>query len=164
MIRAIELLMAISVVTGCTDASAHKASAAGVALSGRWTVSYAVDSNVVWHDRVHAAAQGTITLMSNHTVGRDYPRIGVPATYGVYDVDFSPWGFAPAGSALPAIVGGSIGDDSVEIRFDSDRRDFEMTMDGTLRGDTVRGRWIASSARAILGHGEFTMYRAGPRE
>jgi hypothetical protein len=152
------VIAALGAAVAC-GGSARQPNVAGVALTGQWSVSYTVDSNVAWRGHIQEPVQGVVTLMTNRTVDRDYPRIGVPAAYGVYDVNFSAWGFTPAGSALPTIVGGATGGDSIEIRLDSDRRDFEMTMDGRLRGDSVRGRWIASDARAILGHGNFTMRR-----
>jgi hypothetical protein len=159
MMRELETIALLAIAAGCNDVSVRVPPAVAADLASRWTVTFQVDTDVVWHGRSWPSLRGSIALVPNRTISREYPRIGRPAAYGVYDVDFAQWGFSPAGSRLPAIVAGAITADSVQLQFDTDREAFDMSMSGRLVGDTVRGRWSARESRAGLGHGWFTMTR-----
>src|ERR1043166_2228631 len=123
-VTAFMLLAACNGASGpCVDRDS-----AATALRGEWTISFDVDSSIAWHDRASRPVNGSMTLLANRTVRVAYPRIGVPSSYGVYDIDFAAWGFRPAGDRLPAVVAGGLAGDSVLIRFDTDRLGFNMTL------------------------------------
>jgi hypothetical protein len=158
-VRALPALLMIAGLA-CAGANQRGSDRARVAtaLAGSWSVVLDGGS-----DGFSArSASGVMTLVANRELERSFPRIGRPTNYGVYDVDFDAWGFAPYGTRPPTVVLGPSGDDSIAILFDTDRPGFALSMTGSLRGDTIRGVWRLEGHGAGR-HGSFVMARSGSR-
>lgn len=125
-------------------------------------------------------AEGTVTFLTDR-VGRVSATELPGATHsGVYDLDLSPLGFMPdTPGPVPAAVarvgpGGAASDgagpsgrttaDSVFIVLSPGAGRLYVMFAGTMRGDSIGGRWRAESFSAGGAAGDFVMRRTRDRE
>jgi hypothetical protein len=149
---------------GRVDWSHQRAIDAPIArrLVGVWSARFTFDSTLARGAHV-APVTGTIALVQDHfgRVGADQLRN--PLHYGVYDVDFNPFGFdsRDAGAVPTAIASAWQAPnhvDSVRIVLDPGETQMDITLDGAMEGDSIGGTWGVRS-RFAVGGGTFTMTR-----
>jgi len=174
--RAMLLVGSILIVVGCTESddgnrAATLASPAARRLNGSWQVSFTLDRNATVTRNVQDTSQVTGSLAfaeDNHgVVSAD--ELASPTHDGVYDIDFSRFGFStrtsgsfPGVIARVAVVGNRVGrpgSDSVSIILSPGSQLLTVRMTGRIAGDSIVGGWTASGYRSAGGTGRFVMQR-----
>jgi hypothetical protein len=102
---------------------------------------------------------GQIALLANRWVGGVYPQMLSPTCYGVYDLDFSPFGFDPRNRGhVPLALAGTGARDSVTVVLEPGPNQQSVVLRGVLAGDSVAGHWILEEFRGGA-TGRFVMRR-----
>lgn len=111
--------------------------------------------------------RGTLSFVRIRSGSSTFPHMATPINYGLYDIDFSPYGFdSREDGFLPGAVASATptrarGIDSVFIVLEPEQKGVSVSIRGELRGDRAEGAWTAESpSRAgIAEFGRFTMIR-----
>jgi hypothetical protein len=164
--------LAIAMSIGCGDDSSQSRAIALAApaarhLIGAWKVSFWIDpqSTVGRNSSDTSAVTGTIVLAED-TYGRaGSNELDSPTHDGVYDIDFSKFGFAPLTATpvpgvLARIVPHSPTRGSLFVVLSPETHWFTVQMNGDLNGDTVLGVWSAWASRSGGSSGRFVMSRS----
>ena len=141
--------------------------AAAHRLVGSWDATFFLADEFRGQAPAAREVRGTLVFVRIRSGTPSFPDMAVPLHYGLYDLDFSPYGFDSrnAGTVPTAIARAFPTQvpevDSVLIVLDPEQRGVIVLMRGQLRGDRADGVWTAeSSARAGIGEsGRFTMTR-----
>jgi hypothetical protein len=141
--------------------------AAADRLVGSWDATFVLADEFRGRSPVARNVHGTLVFVRIRSGTPSFPDMAAPLHYGLYDLDFSPYGFDSrnAGTVPTAIARAFPTQvpevDSVLIVLDPEQRGVIVLMRGQLRGDRADGVWTAeSSARAGIGEsGRFTMTR-----
>lgn len=174
--RAAACAVALGAALACSrgDAGVRDAldSPAARQLAGAWTISFAVDTLItpLRLRAVQTSARGSLTLALTTHGPASMGGLGGITHVGVYDVDFTPLGFAPEGPGRVATAVARVvparGADSAGVRRDSlyavlspDAERFAVRMGGVLAGDSASGTWSAVAFSAGGGSGHFVMHR-----
>jgi hypothetical protein len=127
-------------------------------LDGRWAMVLRLEEPIELHgDTAAGPVRGELSLIDNHTVGREPGIPGRPTHYGVYAADFAPFGFAGVGG-VPTAVARLLDADSVEIALDPEPGR-PVVLAGRLAGDSVAGHWRYEWGRSTGAAGRFVMRR-----
>jgi hypothetical protein len=110
---------------------------------------------------------GTLTFAGPESENASQAVPASPVNYGLYDIDFSPYGFdSRDNGSVPGAVAhifslGSGDTDSVSIVLEPAQREVNIVLRGELRGDVARGAWATESPRraGITEWGSFTLTR-----
>ncbi|HXC26108.1 MAG TPA: hypothetical protein VNU46_09355, partial [Gemmatimonadaceae bacterium] len=87
---------------------------------------------------------GEIAFLANPWFRTAPPERVSPTDYGVYDVDFTPFGFDPrTPGQVPVAIAMVRDHDTVQIMLGQGQSQ-TVTLDGTMVGDSVVGAWQAS--------------------
>ena len=156
------LLLALTALgMGCRrDAREWRASlesAGAVRLVGLWSVRITLGREQ--RDTLPARGiDGQLGITLNER-GSSATGLGErPMLFGTYDIAFEALGFregSPAG--LPALIGVMHGDSAILVL--AAQSDGPVELRGSLRGDSVVGRWRASRLRGIDHSGDFVLRR-----
>jgi hypothetical protein len=144
-------------------------SPAARSLVGAWDVTFRMDVATAVVARASEAAPITGTLvLAEDRYGRANSRdLDDPTHDGVYDVDFTPFGFSSraAGDVPIAVarVAPAAAGDSLYVVLSPGTSRLSVQMAGRLTGDSAAGEWSASAFSAGGGAGTFTMRRHEPR-
>lgn len=158
--------------SGCGRSSSGEASdvttSASDRLVGSWEVTFHPGDGSLVRSAAPIGVRGTLIFVRGDTRGSSFPGIASPINYGLYDVDFTPFGFDTRDDgSVPGMVGhtsvsalGAV-PDSIFILVGAERRGMSVLLQGELRGSRVEGTWITESpGRAgIAERGSFTMTR-----
>jgi hypothetical protein len=136
-------------------------------LTGSWEASFALDE-FGSQPSVTRGVHGTIVFARIKQGGSGFPDMAVPLDYGLYDIDFSSYGFdSRVDGAVPTAIARSWSvsprePDSLLVVLNPERRGVIVLMRGRLRNDRADGVWTAmSTARSGIGEsGRFAMTRA----
>ena len=132
-------------------------------LIGTWDVHFHVDHPIASGPGFGSDkrdVEGQIALVANRWVEHSYPVINTAASYGAFDVDFSPLGFdARRGGEVPTAVAGSRSRDSLVIFLGDPESEIAVAMRGTASPDSIVGRWQVWISRGSGGGGRFVMVR-----
>ncbi|NUR54913.1 MAG: hypothetical protein HOQ29_10725 [Acidobacteria bacterium] len=166
------VLTGLAVACGHGDASARQrllASPEALRLVGAWKVRF--ELNYAVSSRVDVGKVGPITgtvVLAEDRFGRvGSTEIGDATHDGVYDVDFSPFGFSSRSegdvpAAIARLVPTTLGD-SLYIVLSPGTTRLAVVMAGRLAGDSASGEWHASAFSSGGGAGSFTMHRRVPQ-
>jgi hypothetical protein len=172
-IRVATTLVLLVAVPDCTrldrDRERALASPPAQRLVGVWDASFRLDRQLRIRGSTEAAptVRGVIALIENHFGQGRFGSIGTPLHYGVYDVDFTPYGFAlldaggvPAAAARTAAAQNSDAD-SVVILLNPDENGLSMSLTGAMKGDQISGVWLLEnrSRNGFSAGGRFSMWR-----
>jgi hypothetical protein len=134
-------------------------------LVGEWNVKFWLDRTAYGRASDTAVVEGTLSLEED-TYGRiSASEMRDPTHAGVYDLDFSRFGFAARDAdEIPAAIARvsyrSTGRaDSITIVLSPGTHLFPVIMSGAIDGDAVTGKWTASAYRAGGASGRFAMER-----
>jgi hypothetical protein len=165
------LCIALIFICGCgnenTNRSVELNAPAARRLVGTWNAEFWLDRNA-YHSRDTTEVPGTISLEED-TYGRiSATELGDATHAGVYDLDFSRFGFeAREPDAVPTVIarvshrivnGAPI--DSLRIVLSPGSPLFPVVMSGLIDCDRPAGQWTASAYRTGGASGHFAMTRA----
>jgi hypothetical protein len=170
MINPLSSIVVLIAVLGCTEgASNDRATVPNTAahLTGSWDATFYLDREFRTGTSTLRRVDGTLVLMQIQSRAPSFPDMTAPLQYGLYDIDFSPYGFDPRDdSSVPtavarAIPAGDRGTDSVFIILEPQRKGMTVLMRGEMSGDRGAGLWtVESPSRAgIAKSGRFSMTR-----
>jgi hypothetical protein len=152
-------IAALAGVAACDEARPAKADHPE-RLDGTWTLELQLREPL----RLVAGRARTPTLRGEAFLRENGPVTvaagldGTPTHYGTHAVDLRPFGLPrPARGTVPTVAARLIGADSVEAVLDPGAPG-ELTLRGSLHGDSVAGRWRYSSGRAGSAAGRFVMH------
>ena len=166
------LCVAFMVASACgNDGQANRraelAAPAAQRLVGTWSAQFWLDRNAYVQSTDTTTVSGTISLEED-TYGRVSVSELANATHaGVYDLDFSKFGFeARESNAPPAAIArvsshtaNGVSMDSLTVVLSPGTALVPVVMNGFINGDSVVGQWTASAYRAGGASGHFTMRR-----
>ncbi len=114
-------------------------------IDGAWVVTFTLDhSGSQTRPPVNSRLVGTIVLVRNRWPERRH-RMGIATVpyYGVYDVDFNPFGFDPrTPGELPVAAVDSTPQDSIGIELQPGGADHgSVYLSGRALGDSIIGNW-----------------------
>jgi hypothetical protein len=156
---------------GCDELNGGDRRAVGVTesdhLTGSWEASFALDEFGSQPSVAHGV-HGTMVFARIKQGGPSFPDMAVPLDYGLYDIDFSSYGFdSRVAGAVPTAIARSWSvsprePDSLLVVLNPERRGVIVLMRGRLRIDRADGVWTAmSTARSGIGEsGRFVMTRS----
>lgn len=137
-------------------------------LVGAWDVTFIANTLATSLARSarDSVTRGVLTFaLTTHGAPSMYGLRGV-THIGVYDVDFSRLGFAPAGAGGVTTSVARVGaaGDSVHMVLSPDADRFSVRMEGVLADGRGSGTWSATAFSAGGGMGRFVMRRhvSGP--
>jgi hypothetical protein len=159
-----------SLVAGCSRSGAGDmpgVTAAADHLIGSWDARFYLGGMLRARSSAPGDIRGTLLFARIKSASTTFPNMAAPLNYGLYDVDFSPYGFnLRENGLLPGVVASAVptrarGIDSVFIVLEPEQRGISVSIRGELRGDQADGVWTAESpSRAgIAESGRFTMMR-----
>ena len=136
-------------------------------LVGSWDATFLLTDEFRSRSPIARDVHGTLVFVRIRSGAPSFPDMAAPLHYGLYDLDFSPYGFDSRNAGtVPSAIARAFPTqipevDSVLIVLDPEQRGVIVLMRGQLRGDRADGVWTAeSSARAGIGEsGRFTMTR-----
>jgi len=136
-------------------------------LTGSWQASFVLDE-LGGQPPVARGVHGTMVFARVKPGGPGFPDMAVPLDYGLYDLDFSSYGFdSRVAGAVPTAVARTWSlsprePDSLLIVLNPERRGVIVLMRGQLRNGRADGVWTAISAtRSGIGEsGSFLMTRS----
>jgi len=155
---------------GCAEGASNDRTTVvnkGTHLAGSWDATFYLDR----HFRTGASAlrhvDGTLVLVQIRSRAPSFPDMAAPLQYGLYEIDFSPYGFdSRDDGSVPSAVARAVptadrGADSVFIVLEPQRKGMTVLMKGEMRGDRAAGLWtVESPSRSgIAEAGSFTMTR-----
>jgi hypothetical protein len=169
LIRAWRMLLILCCI-GCGDWRGGEGASVGVAapdrLAGPWDADFILTDAFRRQPSPNLRVHGPLLFIRIRSAP-DFPDMTAPGQYGVYDVDFSPFGFdSRLAGTVPTAIGRNItvtvpGVDSVFIVLGPERRGVVVLMRGRLNADRAEGVWTAvSTTRSGIGEsGRFVMTR-----
>jgi hypothetical protein len=169
--RHVLLIVALSAVAaGCSagpGAATPRSTAAAQQLSGTWDVLLLLDPHSTMRPPAVASVAGTVALIVDHRGLHDTDALRDVTHVGVYDVDFGAFGWGTDDRSTPATALARVAAlevhgthvDSVHVELSPGSAVLMVRLSGTLRGDSVSGRWEAEAFRAGGGSGRFVMRR-----
>jgi hypothetical protein len=136
-------------------------------LIGSWDARFYLGGMLRARSTAPGDVRGTLLFARIRSASPTFPNMAAPLNYGLYDVDFSPYGFnLRENGFLPGVVASAVptrarGIDSVFIVLEPEQRGISVSIRGELRGDQADGVWTAESpSRAgIAESGRFMMMR-----
>ena len=170
LIRAFRVLLLLG-CSACGDWSGGSKGAVAAAgsdrLVGSWEARFLLSDGLRGQPSLVGGVHGRLIFVRIES-GRSFPDLAAPVQYGLYDIDFSPFGFdSRVDGDIPAAIARtstapSPGVDSLFIVLDPERRGVVVLMRGQLHGHRADGVWTAmSSTRSGIGEsGTFAMTRA----
>ena len=174
----------LSLAMGCghdrDDRAAALATPSARRLVGVWDAVFWLDRQYTLMPSVPdtSPVSGTIVLDEDTHGTVSAEELESPTHVGVYDIDFSRFGFSTReGGSLPGAIArvGEIGipqrvarppqpaTDSLFIVLSPGTPVFTVRMNGRIMGDSASGAWVASTYRSAGGSGHFVMRRAAAR-
>ncbi|MDP9204067.1 MAG: hypothetical protein M3P12_01245 [Gemmatimonadota bacterium] len=137
-------------------------------LVGSWEGNFQLADEFRSQSTVTRGVHGTLVFVQARRGLTGFPDMAAPLHYGLYDIDFSPYGFdSRVTGVVPTAIARTLPTpaseaDSVFIVLDPERRGVIVLMRGQLLGDRADGVWTAvSSTRSGIGEsGSFVMTRA----
>ena len=169
LIRSFRVLLLLA-CTACGDWSGGSkgavAAAASDRLVGSWEARFLLSDGLRGEPSLVDGVHGRLIFVRIKSA-RSFPDLAAPVEYGLYDIDFSPYGFdSRVGGDIPTAIARistapSPGVDSLFIVLDPERRGVVVLMRGQLHGNRADGVWTAmSSTRSGIGEsGTFAMTR-----
>lgn len=175
--RALLALSSTFVAAACTDSDPVNraetlASPSALRLIGVWHATFWLDrlSTVTRYAADTSPVVGTIAFTEDTHGLVSADELTGPTHDGVYDIDFSRFGFETRVSGdFPAAIariteasrvsGVQPSHDSLSIVLSPGTQLFAVRMNGEIRGDTVSGVWSSSAYRAGGGSGRFVLAR-----
>jgi hypothetical protein len=158
--------LAVACSVACTDRSAlaNRADTPETrALIGTWNARFHLERAPLLSATDAEArhdVEGQLAFLSNRWLSDSYPEIDLPAAYGTYDIDFTPFGFDPRREGEePTAVAGRLQNDSVRILLGSRDGETRVSLVGKIMGDSIAGKWTVSISRSGGGGGRFVIYR-----
>lgn len=150
-----------------SGAPSDSAGASADNLVGSWDARFTLDHEFLATTTHGAAIFGTLLLTRLKSGPRNFQDIPSPSYYGLYDLDFSPYGFdSRRDGAVPTVVAARLPaqghpGDSVLIVLDPERRGVTLLIRGDLHDDRVTGKWVTETASrsGIAVSGEVLMTR-----
>ncbi len=136
-------------------------------LTGSWEASFALDE-FGGQPPVARRVRGTLVFARIKPGGPSFPDMAAPLDYGIYDIDFSSYGFdSRVAGAVPTAIARTWSvsphePDSLLVVLNPERRGVIVLMRGQLRNGRADGVWTAMSAtRSGIGEsGSFLMTHA----
>jgi hypothetical protein len=169
MINPLSGIVFLIAVLGCEGTSDDRTTVPNTAahLAGSWDASFDLDPKFRTGTSTLRRVDGTLVLMQIQSRAPSFPDMVAPLQYGLYDIDFSPYGFdSRDGGSVPTAVArdvptGDRGADSLFIVLEPQRQGMTVLMRGEMNGDRGAGLWtVESRGRAgIAESGRFTIRR-----
>lgn len=136
-------------------------------LVGTWDARFSLDHEFLATTTHATDIDGRLLFTRLKSGPRNFQDMASPSYYGLYDLDFSPYGFdSRRDGAVPAVVATRLpadahSGDSVLIVLDPERRGVTLFIRGDLRDDRVTGKWVTETASrsGIAMSGEVLMTR-----
>jgi hypothetical protein len=129
-------------------------------LTGIWNVE--ISSDVASAGTPAAAppkVEGVIALIRDSVNDFEWMALEGASNFGVYSVDFRGLGFeAPPAVGFPLAAARMVNDSTALVVLNPTQDHQSLRLTGTLRGDSISGRWSESSYGAGLS-GTFVMRR-----
>lgn len=162
-------MLAVLALAACNGIGSRGTSEEAVArrLVGVWDGTFTLTQSTGTESP--DTVRGTIALVRNHS-GRVWtPQLGAVSEYGIYDIDFRPFGFDPRDDqSIPTAVAqittdssGSTQASHVRIVLHPGNARVAAILDGTLTRDEITGAWQTDS-RSASGTGHFILTRHVP--
>lgn len=136
-------------------------------LAGEWDASFHLGSEFRAGASSSREVRGTLTLVRKRATTAAISGMAGPVNYGLYDIDFTSFGFDPReDGSVPGVVArlspasrGTV--DSLFIDLEPQARGVSVLIRGVVGGDHAEGAWMTESpSRAGIGEwGRFTMTR-----
>lgn len=155
----------------CAKADSRDAGYVGLSqgdrLAGTWEIRFQLASGTLVRSSVTSTLVGTLTFAQATTKASGFPGMRPPLNYGLYNLDFSSFGFDTQheGSVPVTVARVSPAErrsiDSVFIIIEPDGSGPSVTLAGELKDDRVVGDWSTASAgrTGIAEWGRFSMTR-----
>ncbi len=171
LLRHVLLIVALAgVAAGCSagpGAATPRNTAATQQLTGTWDALLQLDPHSTMRPPAVGSVAGTLALIVGHRGLPDTDALRAVTHVGVYDVDFGAFGWGTDDRSTPAtalarvaaleVQGTQV--DSVHVVLSPGSPVLMVRLSGTLRGDSMSGRWEAEAFRAGGGSGRFVMRR-----
>ena len=165
------------VAAACTDGDAANraetlASPSALRLIGVWRATFWLDrpATLTRYAADSSPVVGTIAFTEDTHGLVSADELAGPTHDGVYDIDFSRFGFETRASGdfpgaiariseAPRGKGAQTGHDSLSIVLSPGTQFMTVRMNGEIHGDTIAGVWTAATYRSGGGSGRFVMRR-----
>jgi hypothetical protein len=139
----------------------------GDRLAGVWEIRFELVNGTLGPSAAANAVLGTLTFGEGTTKALEFPGMRPPLNYGLYNLDFSSFGFETQhdGSAPISVArvssGGPTSVDSVFVVIEPGGPGPSVMLAGELHNDRVEGAWITASIgrTGIAEWGHFSMTR-----
>ena len=162
----------LAAALGCTEGASNDRTTvvnAGARLAGSWNATFYLDREFRTGTSTLRRVDGTLVLVQIRSKAARFSDMATPLQYGLYDIDFSPYGFdSRDDGSVPTAVARAVptGDrsaDSIFIVLEPQRKGMTVLMRGEMRSDHAAGFWtVESKSRSgIAESGRFTMTRQG---
>lgn len=170
--RPLFIAICFMIATGCgQDDAAGRAAVLATPLArgaiGTWRATFWLDPRSTLGALIpdSTSVSGEIVLAEDSRGAISAAELQASTHDGVYDVDFSPFGFSSRESgALPGVIARVVpASDSLYVVLSPGTPLFAVRMMGVISGDTAAGTWTASGNRVSGGSGRFVMRRVPSR-